>query len=413
MLGMRHAVFRQLGKQRRFEHHRVLGAAIGKHRPVKGDVYVIEKFQDRIKNRYDYAKGWKAKTGGKVVGVFCCYTPEEVLYAAGTLPQRIFGEHEPQEVTAPYIYSGMFCPFCRNCLAQGLTGRMGYVDAVVMAQTCTHIRQSFDSWRWHLPVEFAHFISMPFKVEDPKALVFETKEYEVFVKAVEEWLGVKITDEKLSEAIDLYNESRQLLAQIYEMRKQNPPPIHGYEVLDVVEAGMIMDRKEYNELLKELVAWLPNRTDKPQVGSRLMIVGGENDQSELLKIIEDLGANIVTDDLCFGKRYWELETKKEGNLLGNLAARYLGKPSCPTKDIPYNRRKELLMQQYKDYNVEGIFFVHQKFCDPNEFDVPVLAAFAREKGIPNFFMELDTTIPVGQLRTRAEAFLEMLQLELV
>ena len=79
---------------------------------------MVDRFRDWDKNRHTYAKAWKEKTGGKVVGYFCTYVPEEILYAANILPVRILGGHEPQDVSEAHIF-GMFCPFCRDCLAQG------------------------------------------------------------------------------------------------------------------------------------------------------------------------------------------------------------------------------------------------------------------------------------------------------
>ena len=86
---------------------------------------MMEKFKEWYEQRHTYAKEWKKKTGGKVAGYFCTYVPEEILYAADVLPVRILGSHEPQDVTEPHIF-GMFCPFCRDCLAQGLQGRYDY-----------------------------------------------------------------------------------------------------------------------------------------------------------------------------------------------------------------------------------------------------------------------------------------------
>ncbi|MFQ5827312.1 MAG: 2-hydroxyacyl-CoA dehydratase, partial [Dehalococcoidia bacterium] len=101
----------------------------------------MERFEEVAKSRHDYAREWKARTGGKVLGYFCTYVPEEIVYAAGVLPVRILGSHEPQDVTEPYLYGG-FCPFCRDCLAQGLLGRYDYVDGVAIARSCVHIYQA-------------------------------------------------------------------------------------------------------------------------------------------------------------------------------------------------------------------------------------------------------------------------------
>ncbi|MFQ5852273.1 MAG: 2-hydroxyacyl-CoA dehydratase, partial [Candidatus Binatia bacterium] len=113
---------------------------------------MVEKFREWYEERHAYAKQWKERTGGKVIGTFCTYVPEEILAAANMLPARILGSHEPQDVTEPHIF-GMFCPFCRDALAQGLKGRFNYLDGVVLAHSCIHFRQTFNSWRIHLPVE--------------------------------------------------------------------------------------------------------------------------------------------------------------------------------------------------------------------------------------------------------------------
>ncbi|MDP7239640.1 MAG: benzoyl-CoA reductase, partial [Dehalococcoidia bacterium] len=79
----------------------------------------MEGFQQITDNRHQYAKQWKERTGGKVVGCLCTYTPEEVIHAAGALPVRVLGGHQPQDITEPHIYN-MYCSFCRDILSQTL-----------------------------------------------------------------------------------------------------------------------------------------------------------------------------------------------------------------------------------------------------------------------------------------------------
>ena len=69
----------------------------------------MSKFTEVINGRHEYARQWKERTGGKVIGYLCTYVPEEVIYAAGMLPVRIMPSHQPQDVTEPHIFS-MFCP---------------------------------------------------------------------------------------------------------------------------------------------------------------------------------------------------------------------------------------------------------------------------------------------------------------
>lgn len=84
------------------------------------------------------------------------------------LPVRILGSHEPQDVTEPHIF-GMFCPFCRDCLAQGLKGRYDYLDEIMIDQSCLQVRQACTSWDLHRLREFSYYLPMPHHVQSPWA----------------------------------------------------------------------------------------------------------------------------------------------------------------------------------------------------------------------------------------------------
>ena len=111
---------------------------------------LFDQFKNWYEKRHDYARDWKQRTGGQVVATMCTYTAEELLIAADMLPVRVLGAHEPQNVTEPHIF-GMFCPFCRDSLAQGLLGRFDYCDGVTLTQSCIQYRQTFSSWRSNVP----------------------------------------------------------------------------------------------------------------------------------------------------------------------------------------------------------------------------------------------------------------------
>ncbi len=74
---------------------------------------MIEMFEEWYNARHECAREWKKKTGGKVLGYFCTYVTEEIVYAAGVLPVRILGSHEPQNVTEPHIFAMFSSRGCR------------------------------------------------------------------------------------------------------------------------------------------------------------------------------------------------------------------------------------------------------------------------------------------------------------
>lgn len=371
---------------------------------------MIEVFRDWYEHRHDYAKEWQKRTGGKVMGYFCTYAPEEIMYAAGMLPVRVLGGHEPQAVTEPHIF-GMFCPFCRDCLAQGLKGNFNYLDGIMISQSCIHLRQTFTSWRLHVPVPYNYYLPFPHGVQNPPAYKYLTAELKAFQKSLEEWTGQKITDEALDHAIEVYNTNRRLLRQIFELRQSKRPPLSGMDAMYLTLSSQMVDKAEHNvmleELLKRLQASAPAGNGNSHI--RLMLIGSENDDTQFINMVESLGADIVIDEHCTGTRYFWNQVVPQPDRLAAIAARYLDRPPCPAKDWPMRRRLPHILTLAKDYGVQGAVLIQQKFCDPHEFDMPAIAQALKKEGIPSYNFEFDVTVPLGPFKIRMEAFLEMLR----
>jgi len=368
---------------------------------------MMETFKQWYDGRHDYARQWKEKTGGKVLGYFCTYAPEEILYAAEVLPVRILGSHEPQNVTEPHIF-GMFCPFCRDCLAQGLKGRYDYLDGIMIAQSCLHVRQAYTSWDLHIPVEFSYYLPMPHHVQSRHAVPFAHAEFETFARRIEQWTGRTITEEALVRGIEIVNRDRQRMRDVYAWRKRDPVPLTGLEAMYMVVSSQTTDKREHARAVEEMLEALPSRTLARRTGTRLMLVGSEDDDTELVAMVESLDATIVQDDHCTGTRYFWDTVDPAGDPLEAIARRYVARTPCPSKDWPERRRIERILELARAWRVEGAIIVQQKFCDPHELDIPSMRAALEQAGIKTLFLELDMTAPMGQFRIRVEAFLEML-----
>ncbi len=375
----------------------------------KEEKELFDQFKDWYKNRHDYAKAWKERTGGKVMGYFCTYVPEEILYAANILPVRILGSHEPQDVTEPHIFA-MFCPFCRDCLAQGLKGRFDYLDGIMIAQSCLHVRQAYTSWDIHIPTDYSYYLPHPMHVQSPHAIPYLREELVQFKTSIENWIGRTITDEDLRRGIELINMNRRLMKQVYELRKGINPPLTGLEAMYMVVSSQTTDKHDHNKALESLLQQLPSR-NIGDPGERLMILGSEDDDTEFISMVEELGATFVTDDHCTGTRYFQKEVNPTGDPLTAIAERYVKRVPCPSKDWPQRTRLDHIVQMAKDYDAQGAILIQQKFCDPHELDIPIIKETLEKNGLSTLFLELDVTVPIGQFKTRVEAFLEIIREE--
>jgi benzoyl-CoA reductase subunit C len=382
-------------------------------------------FQIWYENRHLYAKNWKENHKRPVIGMMCTYVPEEILYAAEMLPVRILGGHEPQALTESHIFS-MFCPFSRDALAQGLKGKYDYVDAIVLSHSCLHFRQTFTSWKMHLPIQWSYYLPMPNQVQSPYAKQEFQNEVQKFKTHIEQVSGKSLTPESLIQSTALLDKNRSLLRKIYDLRKQENPPITGADAVYMALTSQFVSKEDHNKALEEVLKQVEQFASSQKIshketeireirtretGVRLMTIGSENDDVKFFEMVESLPATIVCDEQCAGSRYFWNPSVHSGDPVKTIANRYIDRPPCPTKDYPERRRFTHILKLVKEYQVQGVILMQEKFCDPHEADNPALKKFLEENEIPTLTLEFDSTNPLGPLKIRVEAFLETLSTE--
>jgi benzoyl-CoA reductase subunit C len=369
----------------------------------------MERFRTLLEDPHKYALDWKARTGGKIMGYLCPYLPEELPYAAGILPVRLLAKYEPDDVSERYLPTGA-CPPSRSIMLHLMKGHYDYLAGLGCGEGCQWLRHTYSSWELHGHTGYMHHVYIPIYPQGHGAIPLLRGEMAVFKKSLEEWTGKVITDEALDRAIEIYNTNRRLLRQLYELRRADDPPVLGSEAMDIVLAGQIMDKAEHNRLLEAYLSRLPAWSDKRSSRIRLMLIGSETYDTRLEKLIESLGANVVTDELCNGSSYFWNEVIPQKDRLMALTLRYLDKYHCAIKDNRYRRRTSRIQNLAEDYNVQGAIIAMQRYCAPNGFDNPFVADALKDRLIPFHFMELlDTTFPVGENLNRLEAFIDMLR----
>ncbi len=369
----------------------------------------FKQIHEIVANHHESAKDWKAKTGRKVLGYLNLNMPEELVYAAGVLPVRILGSHESETVTDPYMWDAMHCVSMRDCLAQGLQGRYTYLDGIVEILGCPHTLQCYYSWVRHAPVAYSYELYVPSALNGHYAQACLRNEIEDFKHSLESWLQTTITNSAIDEAIAEYNLTRRLMNQLSELRKTDNPALSGSEFMEVAIAGMVIDKKEFNVLLGQLVREASQRPAGHKNGARIMLAGSCNSNLGLIKSIESIGVQVVVDDHSHGGRYYMTEVVPESDRLNALAGRIVRSPRRALYDLPQRTCHHHLAQLAKEYRAHGVIFLLQRGCDSQQFDLPANQAFLEQEGIPSLALEMDFTNPLAQFRTRIEAFLEMLQ----
>lgn len=375
----------------------------------------LARAKELYENRGQRAKELRGD-GKKVIGYICCYPPVELITAAGFVPYRITGSLEPITEADAYLET-LMCPYVRSCFDLGLKKRYDFVDGMIWPHTCDNIQKTYDIWKHYIPHSYFKYLDVP-HMTDPSSFEFFAKELDLLKESLEEFAGFKITEERLKEAISVHNENRALLRQLTELRKQDPPLISGTEMTQVMMAVMSIPVEEANDLVRSVIEEAKARRDGPQSKpARLLVYGSEIDDIAFIKLVEESGANVVIDDLCIGTRYYWHDVATDGDLLQNLADRYLGKIMCPRtyRRSPGTRQQDLdnrfgyLREFAKGFDVNGAILYIIRYCDTFEFDVPEVRDYLQDAGIPCLHLEDDYSLTsIGGFKTRIQAFLEML-----
>jgi len=369
---------------------------------------------DGIGINNSFIEEWKQQ-GKKVLGTICCYVPEEILHAAGVLPVRIRATGCTENSAAEVWMSPFSCSFARSCLEFLMNGTYDFLDGVVATDGCLMAGRIYDNWRYAGKEKTGHkdyfmtMIGAP-RLHKEKTLPFYINELKALKEGLEEFTGTTITEERLRESIALYNETRRLIRELYELRKQDNPVISGSEALNITLAAMSMPKEKFNALLKDFLAQAEKREPVKDYRARLMFIGSALDDPEYLRVIEDKGGLVVTDMTCYGSRYlWE-PVEMEGDGLSSLAKSYLSRPVCPRMCNLHNELHDLMFQMAKDFRIDGIVYAKMKYCEVWGGENVFLEEKVKKANIPMLALEREEIMTnVGQLAVRAEAFIEMIE----
>jgi len=281
---------------------------------------------------------------------------------------------------------------------------------VVFPHSCDSIQNLADIWKHHFPEQFSEVVVLPVWVDIPEAEDYLTQEIMRFKRKLEDFLGEEISEKALANSIEIYDESRSALAELYAVRRENPAAISAGDVLNVVLASLRMRKEEHTELLKELIEELKSVSKTNGDPVRIVLYGNACDHTDIMSLFEEADAVVVDDDLCTGSRYFLHVSPPDGHQIRRIANRYLNRVPCPSKHSDSFDRREYLVDMVKQGKADGVVMLILKFCDPHDFDYPDIAKALTESDIPHLRVETEMQpASVEQVRTRLQAFVEMLK----
>jgi len=354
-------------------------------------------------------KEWQA-TGRFVIGWFNPYIPEEIIHAAGMLPFEVTGDNEPVQMhgAEAHMHSNS-CSKIRTCWQMQLDGQYGFLDGYVSSHMCDQDMRLFEVWSYYKKLPYMDAIYAPRK-RDEAAVQLYLKDLEGFRSRLSQFLICRIPDEHIGNSIQVYNRGRELMQQLYELRKRDRPPLTGAEAVEVSKAAARMPRERFNELMEQLLAEIQSTGREIKKARRLMLIGNDLHNTTLIAALESADAVVVVDEMDIGMRRAAGQVDTTLPPMEALARYYvMGRP-VDKHTWNSDGRIELIGMLAEQYQVDGVVSENVRFCTYPGWDKSDVKKHLQERGIPILELDLEYGHPGGaQMRIRAEAFMEMLE----
>lgn len=358
------------------------------------------------------------KKGNKVIGTFCVYVPEELILAVGGTCVGLCAGAEIGIDEAEKVLPRNTCALIKSFMGFKLAGLCPYIqasDLVVGETTCDGKKKAYEILNDYKETYVMEIPQM--KTERDSALW--RGEIIQFKEKVEQLSGRKITPENLREGIKIVNDKRRALQRLSSLRKAIPSPISGLDALLVNQIAFYDDPLRFTRSVNDLCDEIEDRI-KMGIGvikngrPRILVSGSPMavPNWKIPYLIETSGAIVVAEESCVGERGTRNLVDESGKTLDEMidaiTDRYM-KIDCACF-TPNVERVDHILDLVKEFKADGVIHYSIQFCTPYTVEAYKVEKALQQKRIPLLKIETDYSMEdIGQLKTRIEAFLEMVK----
>jgi benzoyl-CoA reductase/2-hydroxyglutaryl-CoA dehydratase subunit BcrC/BadD/HgdB len=386
----------------------------------------FDEIADLFGKRQQEIEAEKAK-GKKVIGYTCLFAPTELILAADAIPVRVNSGWFDAAKLGDRVVPVEVCPVLRSTIGAKMIELSPFLeqsDALISILTCDGMTKFGDIMSDYKPV---WRMSVPRIKDESHSMRFWYDEIKLIKNQIEKFTGNKITKGKLKEAILETQRATRAFRRLQELRKGSPV-ITGRDAMLVNQTYLWDDKKRWTEKVEALCKELENRAQRhdwvcPPDTPRVMLTGTPMfwpDSWKLPNLVEEANPKgiIVADELCSGERIlndpvgvdeWTID-----DMLNAIGQRHLMASTCPcfTSEDGNQDRLNWLLNKIKENNVQGVIYYVIRGCILYAMEYTRIKKALDKINIPVYYLDTEyTREDVGQMKTRVEAFLEMLSVQ--
>lgn len=375
---------------------------------------ILGNFREARRDGFLQAKEIK-EAGGHIVGTYCTYTPKELIYAAGAYPISLCAVSEETIPAGEKHLPKNLCPLIKSSYGHALKDSCPYMyfsDFIVGETTCDGKKKMYELLG---EIKDTYVMQLPHNQENYYGKLMWREEVAKFKVKLEEKFGKKISENEIRKAIKECNEERIILKNFYALGKLVPPPLSGYEMQTILNGAVYtFDKEEQNRKIVELTDKFRKIHESGEIrvspeARRILItgcpIGGVADK--IIKQLEEVGAVVVAYENCGGAKNLSRLVDETIDPIDAIAEKYLAIP-CSVMS-PNKGREELLEELIEEYKVDGVVEIVLQACHTYAVESRNIKRKVNSLGTPFLSLETDySKSDCGQIRTRLEAFVEMI-----
>ncbi|MCS7280450.1 MAG: 2-hydroxyacyl-CoA dehydratase family protein [Desulfobacterota bacterium] len=356
---------------------------------------------------YPSIREWKRKSGKKVIGTTFADVPEEVIQAFDILPVTLMGTTKPLK-RAQALLPDNACSLARSNLELVLSYETDLFDGFVLPQVCDTTQHMSDIWRINVKADYFESFLAPRQVDRPSAKYWVRKEIDRLIDSLKNFSGKDLGPTDLKRSVEIHNENKRLLKEIYSIKNENPSSVSSKEFFSMVKISQQVDKGEFNRSLKKIKDSL--KPGKKEGYIDVILCGITCEPIEIYGLFDELKLNVIADNLLIGSRYLEGEVEDGEDLIDKLTERHFKRGFFSPIHGNVFAEFEQIKKLYKEKNAKAVIYVHIEFCESQEYDLPDLKRMMKQEGIPMHVIETEyQTTSLSHIRTRLQAFIESIK----
>lgn len=366
---------------------------------------ILKKFEDIAADPMGQKNKYLA-AGKKIVLTAPVYTPEEIIHSMGLVPMAAWGADIELNEAKRY-FPAFICSIMQSILELGMNGTYDGVSAIVIPSLCDSLKVLGENWKYGVPS--IPFIPMTYPQNRKPAYgaAYTRAGYERVIADLEKATGSKFDDDALKASIEVYNGHNAVMRQLSAVLAEHPE-VSAVQRSAVYKSAGFMLKEEHTALVKELLAALEEETAGTEK-VRVYTTGILADSPSLLEIFDENGLMIAGDDVAAESRQYRTDAPAMETGLDSLAAKFSAMDNCSVLYDVEKKRVQMIVEEAKACGAKGVVVVLTKFCDPEEFDYPLIKKACDRAELPCLLIEVDRQMTnYEQARTMLESFKDML-----